>query len=66
MDTLFKVLNSQDTFLYVDDDSGACLKVDDHIIINDKIYKVYSITFDMTNRKWTIVLEYCKDKENIQ
>ena len=64
MDTLFKVLNSQDTYLYVDDDSGASLKVDDHIIINDKIYKVYSITFDITNRKWTIVLEYCKDKEN--
>lgn len=65
MDTLFKILDSQDTYLYVDDDSGACLKVDDYIIIHDKIYKVHSRTLDNFNSKWTIVLEYCKDKENI-
>ena len=64
MDTLFEVLNSQDIYLYVNDDSGASLKVDDYIILNDKIYKVHSRTFDITNSKWTIILEYCKDKEN--
>ena len=60
MDTLFKVLNSKDTYLYVDDDSGACLDVDDHIMLHDKVYKVHSRTFDITNSKWTIVLERCK------
>lgn len=64
MDTLFKILDSQDTYLYIDDDSGACLDVDDYIILNDKIYKIHSRTLDIINSKWTIVLEYCKDKEN--
>jgi len=60
MDTLFKVLNSQDTYFYVNDDSGAYLDVDDHIMLHDKVYKVHSRTLDITNSKWIIVLERCE------
>ena len=64
MDTLFKVLNTDDTYFYINDDSGAGLKVGDYGIFNGKLYKVHSRTLDITNSTWTIMLERCKDKED--